>query len=255
MIAPLDDLRTRITEIEADCEFVALAAKLRPRIGEAIKWDASTDVVSLVRQFMDVKSSRTEGIYGPLLVRLLAAFERFLRRLVAQSVEKRASAVTIFDLLPEHLRKRNLVLTGRVLASVESPRDYLALDSEFLIDNLASCKHGSGTFRLNSQAFSATVTGANPAVIEYALGTIEVKNWWDGVGANTDLQGLLGTKKSRETGVRAREKLDELCKWRNHWAHGGDKEISLTESELRDAISFIARFSAALDGAVKKQLR
>jgi hypothetical protein len=255
MVVPLDELKTRITEIEADFEFVAVAAKLRPRIGEAVNWEATPDVVRLVQQFMNVKSSRTEGLYGPLLVRLLAAFERYLRMLVVQSVEGRAFGASTYDGLSDQLRRRNLVLTGRVLASVDSPRDYLSLDYELLIDNLASCKRGSGTFRLNSQAFSATVTGVNPTTVEYALGTVEVASWWDGVGGNTDLQNLLGTKKPRETGARARERLDELSKWRNQLAHGGDREITLSESEFLEAMGFVKRFSTALDSAVKKQLK
>lgn len=255
MAAPLDELKTRIGELKADLGFVTLAAQLRPRIGKVVQWQAAGDAVRLVRQFMDAKSSRPEGLYGPLLIRLLAAFERYLRMLIIQSVEHRAAEVETFDDLPRKLSNRNIVLTGRLLVAIESPRDHLTLDIESLVANLATCKRGSGAFRLNAQAFSATVTGAGPDVIEKGLGNVDVSDWWDDVGGNTTLAGLLGTKGARATGGRARERLKELWRWRNHLAHGGDEEIALSESQLREAVDFVACFSDALDSAVKRQLK
>ncbi len=254
MGAALDELNTRIIELKADLTFVALAAQLRPRVGDVVQWAAVGEVLELVKQFMRAKSSRPEGVYGPLLIRLFAAFERYLRMLIIQSVEERASGVRTYDELPEMLSNRNLVLTGRVLAAIDAPRDYLTLNIESLIANLASCKRGSDSFRLNAQAFSATVTGASPGVIEKALENVDVAGWWDGVGGNSSLAKLLGTKGARATGDRARARLKELWRWRNHLAHGGDEEITVTESQLREAIDFVDCFSAALDSAVSKQL-
>lgn len=255
MAAPLDELNTRISELKADLAFVALAAQLRPRIGDVVQWQGAGEALQLVKQFMSAKSSRPEGVYGPLLIRLLAAFERYLRMLIIQSVQQRASGARTYDELPEILGNRNLVLTGRLLAAIDAPREHLTLDIDSLVANLASCKRGSGSFRLNAQAFSATVTGASPAVIEKALENVDVTGWWDGVGGSTTLAELLGTKGARATGHRARERLKELWRWRNHLAHGGDEEIALSESQLREAIDFVACFSVALDSAVKRQLK
>jgi hypothetical protein len=252
--AALDELKARIAEIKADLTFVALATQLRPRIGDVVQWQAAGEVLELVRQFMSAKSNRPEGVYGPLLVRLLAAFERFMRLLIVQSVEHRASGAETYDELSKTISQRNLILTGRVLATIDAPRDHLTLDIESLISNLASCKRGSGSFRLNSQAFSATVTGASPSVIEKALQYVDVSDCWDGVGANVALAKQLQTRGTRATGDRAHERLKELWRWRNHLAHGGDEEIALTESQLLEAIDFVDSFSAALDIVVKKRL-
>jgi hypothetical protein len=254
LAAALDELNARISELRADLTFVALATQLRPRIGDVVQWQAVGEVLELVKQFMSAKSSRPEGIYGPLLVRLLAAFERYLRLLIIQSVEQRASGAPTYDELSETLGKRNLILTGRVFAAIDTPRDHLTLNIDSLISNLASCKRGSGSFRLNAQAFSATVTGASPSAIENALRYVDVSDWWDGVGGNATLAKLLQTKGARATGGRAHERLKELWRWRNHLAHGGDEEIALTESQLHEAIDFVDSFSAALDTAVKKRL-
>jgi hypothetical protein len=254
MSGPLDELNLRISELKADLAFVALAAQLRPRIGTVIQWDAATHELQLVRQFMETRSSRPEGLYGPLLVRLLAAFERYLRMLIVQSVEQRASGARIFDDLPRALSNRNIVLTGRVLAAIETPRDHLILDAHSLIANLATCRQGSKAFRLNSQAFSATVTGAGPNIVERALENVDVSDWWDGVGGYAPLAALLGTRGARATGDRARERLKELWRWRNHLAHAGDEEIVVSESQLREAVEFVACFGGALDTVVRRKL-
>lgn len=255
MAGALDELNARISELRSDLTFMALATQLRPRIGDVVQWQAAGEVLELVNQFMRAKSNHPEGIYGPLLVRLLAGFERYLRLLIIQSVEHHTSEATIYDDLSETLRKRNLILTGRIFASIEEPRDHLALDIESLISNLASCKLGSNKFRLNAQAFSAAVTGTSPSVIEKALRYVDVSDWWDGVGRNAALARLLQTKGPRATGIRASERLKELCRWRNDIAHGGDEEIALTESQLREAIDFVDSFSAALDTIVNESLR
>jgi RiboL-PSP-HEPN len=130
----------------------------------------------------------------------------------------------------------------------------MTLDIESLIANLASCRKGSGSFRLNADAFSATVTGTSPYVIEKALQNVDINDWWDGVGGNARLAKLLQTKGARATGDRAHERLKELWRWRNHIAHGGDEEIALTEPQLREAIDFVDSFSVALDAAVNKRL-
>ncbi len=255
MADPMDELNARIAELKVNLAFVALATRLRPRIGEAIQWGAAGEVLLLVKEFMDNKSVRVEGVYGPLFIALMASFERYVRMLVIQTVEKQAAVAKTYDEIPATLANRNLVLTGRVLANVDAPRDHITLNVESLISNLASCKSGNAAFRLNARAFSTTVTGVNPAVVEEALKAVGVTEWWDGVGGSAELAGLLGTRKPRETGLRARERLKELCRWRNHLAHGGDEEIALSETQLREAIDFVVSFSDALNKTVQKHLQ
>jgi hypothetical protein len=255
MAAPIDELNARISELKADLAFVALASQLRPRIGAVVQWQATGEVVDLATRFMNAQFSRPEGVYGPLLVRLVAAFERYLRKLVTESVEYRASRARTLGDLPSHLVTRNLALTGRLLSAVEAPRDHLTLDIGALVSNLASCTPGSSSFRLNAQAFSAVVSGVSPEVVEKCLANVGVPGCWDGVGASAALEKQLGTQGVRPTGDRARERLKEICRWRNNLAHGGDEEVSLLEPELGEAIDFVACFSDALDKAVKKHLK
>ncbi len=254
MITSLEDLRARLRELKADLELVTTSVQLRPRLGEVLNWGGPAEIVQVAKRFMNSKEARPEGIYGPLLVRLMAGFERYLRSLIVEGVEYRTSAAKTFDDLPLKLANRNLILTGKILASVESPRDCLSFNIEALIVNLASCKAGSNSFKLNPQAFSAAVIGINPAAIDRALESIDVNECWDKVGDDSRLEKLLGTKGAHATGLQSADRLKELSRWRNHLAHGGD-EIAITESQLRDAIDFVWAFTASLDAAVKKHLK
>jgi hypothetical protein len=255
MADALDELNARIAELRGNLAFVALAARLRPRIGDAIRWEAGVEVVQLAREFMNSATVRLEGVLGSLFVALMASLERYVRMLVIQAVEKQAELAKTYDEVPPTLANRNLVLTGRVLANIDAPREHITIDIESMISNLASCKRGNSAFRLNVQAFSTTVTGVSPGVVEEALKAAGVPEWWDGVGGSAKLAGLLGTRGPRDTGNRARERLKELCRWRNHLAHGGDEEVALSEAQLLEAIDFVVLFSDALNRSVQKHLQ
>ena len=174
MSTPLEDLAIRIAELKADFAFVSTASQLRPRLGEILEWGGPKETLRVAQEFMSAKEARSEGMYGPLLIRLMALFERYLRLLIIEGVEYRTSSAKTFDEVPAKLANRNLILTGRILANIENPRDYLTFNTHGLIVNLASCKAGSTSFSLNSQAFSATVMGVNPSAIEKALESIDV---------------------------------------------------------------------------------
>lgn len=250
MPSPLDELTASIEELELDLDFVVLAAQLKPRIGSIVQWQAKGETLDLVKRFISAEPTRPETVYGPLLVRLVAAFERFVRELVSWAVHERTIAAKTYDQVSATLARRNLVLTGKLLLTLDSPRDYLVIDVELLLNNLASCRQGyTGPFRLNATAFSAAVAGIGPEHVEKALENVGVGDWWDTVGANQALVGVLGTKGSRATGIRSRDVLKELSRSRNQLAHGGNAAVLVTESQLRDAISFVSAFSKALNAA------
>lgn len=255
MSTPLADLDARLAEIESDLDFFTLAIKLRPRLGEVMRWQAQHEVLDLARSFMSARSSRPEAMFGGVLVRLLATLERFIRKLVDSVVEHRVTTAGSYDKLSIGLANRHIVLTGRVLSAIDTPRDHLVFSIDTLIDNLASCRAGNATFRLNTSVFSAVVSGVSPTVLERALENVDVTQFWDAVGADANLVTVLGTKGARATGEQAKDRLKELWKWRNNLAHGGDEEVAVSEAQLRDALAFIGAFATALDGSVKKQLQ
>ncbi len=209
----------------------------------------------MAREFMDARDARVEGVFGALFVRLLAAFERFMRRLIEEALAVHTGRAPIYDELPDHIRIRNTALTGNLLASIESPRSHLALQFDSLIRDLASCRPGSAAYHLNVQAFAAVVAGVGPPTLDRALANVGVSNWWDKLAADSSLASILGTRGPRATGKLARDKMEELWRWRNHLAHAGDEEVTFTEQQLHDCLAFVRAFAAALDGVVFSHLR
>lgn len=251
MKPPLKELSILIGEIVEDAAFVTVAAQLRPRLSGFIRWDGiGAEERGIVQSFLRIKESRPEGLYGPLLVRLLAAFERYVRTLIVWAVERHNEAASKYDDLSPTLANRHRLLTGRVLASAELP-DHLVFDIAVLIENLATCRAGgAGAFRLNSSVFTAAIAGFSPKHLETALESIDIGDCWDRVGNDAQLSSLLGTTGSRLTGNRAKEKLKELSRLRNRLAHGGDDAPLISEADLGNAITFINAFSKTLEDLV-----
>jgi hypothetical protein len=250
MSRALDELDAGLVDFRADSAFVSLAARLRPRLGDVVNWNAHGEATALAREFMSSKGSRIEGVLGPLLVRLMAALERYIRTLIEEALVLHAGRAPNYEQLAPHLKTRNTALTGTLLASIESPRSHLTLHFDSLIANLASCQPGSTTYQLNAKAFSAVVAGTGPATLEKALANVGISDWWDKIGSNEGLAKLLGTKGPRATGREARVRLDELWRWRNQLAHGGDEEVALSEDQLQGCVVLVRTFAAVLDSVV-----
>lgn len=251
MNPPLEELTILLGEISTDADFVAVAAQLRPRLNGIVRWEGmSAEERNIVQSFLKIKESRTEGLYGPLLVRLFAAFERYLRTLIVWTVDQHNSVAGKYDDISPTMAQRNRLLTGRVLALAEFP-DHLMFDIPVLIENLATCKSGgAGSFRLNSIVFGSGIAGFSPKNLDTALESIDIDNYWDALGKDTKLTAILGTKGARQTGTEAKDKLKEFSRLRNHLAHGGDGIPAISETQLRDAITFIGAFSKALEDLV-----
>src|SRR5205814_1410723 len=106
-------------------------------------------------------------------------------------------------------------------------------------------------FRINSEVFASAVTGSSPAIVDRALGHIEIDKLWDLIGADGELSDVLGTKGARATSKGAQERLLTLWRQRNQLAHGGDEEAALSESDLSDAIKFVLLLAKSLNSAVE----
>jgi hypothetical protein len=251
----LRELNARLDELEANLVFVASATTLRPRLGGVLNWQVGGEVVRLAQNYLNAAASRPENLYAALLVRAIAAFERFCRQLVENATVRTGVRSAQYEDLAKHIRERNVVLTGRLLASLDEPRDHLTFDPTTLAQNLASCTPGSASFRLNAAAFAAVVVSGRPLVLERALRNLDVENWRDAVGGTPGLQRLLATAGARATGHAVYQRLEELCRWRNIIAHAGDSEPVVNEEDLHDAIEFLRALAAALGQVVLARLR
>jgi hypothetical protein len=249
------EFNLRLIELRNDLSLLESAFELRPRINQVLDFQKRGGVLDLAQKFGETVGSQPASFYGPMLVRLLASFERFLRLLVRETVEEWAKRASRFDQLPEGLAERHVVLSGRILASSDSPREHLDLDLMSIIDNLATCRGSSTSYALNSSVFMALVTGTTPDVIESSLKSARITSWWNAVGADEAVQTQLNVTRTSDATKIAAKRLKELSRWRNNWAHGGDDEVSLTAAEVRSALEFLSAFGKALDNAVSKQIQ
>jgi hypothetical protein len=248
------ELNARLDELDANLKFLALATSLRPRLGGVLRWEDGGDLIDLAQRFISTGENRSENIYGALLLRTLAAFERFARQLLEHGVSRIASRSHTYDQLPQQLRNRNTALTGRLLAGIDEPSDYLPVDYDLLVQNLASCTAGSTSFRLNAVAFVAIIGSGRPSALEKALKAIDIAERWDAVGGNAALQTHLGTRAARATGNAAKARLEELWRVRNVIAHAGEGEGVATDETVRSAIDFVRTFARALNDVVNGRL-
>jgi hypothetical protein len=255
MAQALDEFTARVANLRRDVNFISLAANFRPQVYRVLDREAEPEAIDLAERFADVKDSEVSAIYGPLVVRLSAIIERYLRALIEECVSAWAIKAGSSERVPATLANRNIVLTGRLLASSDQPRDHLKLDVPTLIKNLASCSGSRRDFVLNREAFSTLIIGITPETVEASLKAVKVGDCWDAICADPDLKRSLQKTRTVDAAKATKLRLKELSRWRNNWAHGGDEEISLTDQELLDACDFATYFVKALDTVVTTRIR
>ncbi len=255
MSQALNEFVLRAGEIKSDLSFLEQAFELRPRIYLVLDFEKRGETLEMARKFGDTVGNRPASFCGPILVRLIASFERYLRMLMQETVDSWAKKAQYFDNLPEGLAERNLVLSGRFIGNSDSPRDYMTLDINTLVDNLVTCRKGRSEFRLNSGVFMDLIYGVTSEVIEKSLNTTRINNWMNVVGADRPLQARLGVDRVSDATKAVTARLKKLSRWRNNWAHGGDDEVSLTIREVNEELEFVLAFSKALDSAITKLIQ
>ncbi len=148
MSRALDEFSLRLVDLRNDLLLIEYTFELRPRINQVLDFEKRGEVLDLARKFGSTVGNQPASFYGPMLVRLVAAFERFLRSLMRDIVEAWVQKAQTFDRLPPGLGERNLVLRNGALANSDSPRDHLNIDLLEVIDNLATCRGETKDFKL-----------------------------------------------------------------------------------------------------------
>jgi RiboL-PSP-HEPN len=251
----LREFETRTQQLLADIQFLERSFELRPRIFEVLNYQGTGDMVKIATEFGSSSGADPALFCGPLLVRLIGSFERFLRMTLRDAIDAWSKKAKTFSELPDGISDRNLVLTGRLLSSIDTPRDHLKFDVISLIDNLVTCRDAGGSYQLNSLAFMDLVSGITPEVVEKGLRAVRIPQWENAVAADRKLQAILGQTRTVDTAKEMMLRLKKLSRWRNNWAHGGDEEVSLTFRELREQLEFLIAFARAMDAVVSSQIQ
>lgn len=254
MSAALGDLELRLDEVLAGAHFMDRAYRLRPRIGKAIRWDGPRDEVDLIQSFIADAKSREAEIHIALLIRTIAALERFVRKLSEETIEIRAILATDAKQIPDELKKRNIIASAKLLSTLDQPKDHISFDPQVVIANLGACEVHSGPFPLNAVAFSSFLQSPTVQGVERVLEGIGCKDIFYSVGKYSPLQQHLNTKGQAATTKRIVERLTDIVRWRNNAAHGGDNERALDVKELDSIIEFVRMLSRGLAEAVGQSI-
>jgi len=254
MGAARTELEARLGETHAAAHFVDRAYQLRTRIGQAIRWDGPQHEIQLLRSFMDEDAGREEEILSALYVRSVAAFERYIRNACSEFVDARAALASAARNLPADLRQRNLILSARLLSTLDQPRDHIKFNPAAIIERLAACEKNSIPYLLNSVSFSSFVQSPTVEAVEKTFANVGLKDLFERLGRSTTLQQLLETKATRATSLRVQERLEEIVRWRNNFAHGGDDERTVTIDKFDSLVKFFRAVASGMDQAVTERL-
>ena len=254
MGAARNELEVRLDETFAAAHFMDRAYRLRPRIGHAIRWDGPAHEVELLRAFLVDDLSREGEILSALYVRSVATFERYLRKVSSEIVEAKAASASTLGALPPDFKLRHLVLSARLLGSMDQPKDYISFNPQIVIERLAACERDALPYQLNTVSFSASLQSPTVEAIERLLATLGIKDIFESIGRSTTLQRLLEKHGTRATGNRVQERLGEIVRWRNNFAHGGDDERTVSLDEFDAVVKFLRAVAIEIDETVDKSI-
>jgi hypothetical protein len=250
MAAALSELEARLDEVYAAAHFMDRAYRLKPRVGHVVRWDGPTREVDLVRAFIVDDTSREEEILSALVIRAVAALERFVRQACSEVVEIRARSATTAGKLPVELHQRNLVLSAKLLGTLDSPKDHISFNPKAIVSNLATCDLNGVSFELNTVAFTAFLESPTVKSVEKSFSNTGLTTVFEDLGRFAPMQQFLNTQGTTETRKRTVDTLTDVIRWRNNLAHAGDDERTININELDRIIEFFRIMGRGIDAII-----
>jgi|GEM_PF-3086993 len=231
--------RANLGEIRSNFEFLALAARIRPRMGRVLRWEGLKDEEKRVAQdFMKHSDIELGSIHRGLIVTIAGAFEEFVGSLVHARIRVIDESESEYSRLDRMIADRNIRYTGMALATIAQPIDYLGLDFVQLCKNIGSCHTGSSAFRLNGMAFRLNVGNLNSKRLTEVFARVGYQPDWNYIGASASLKKLMDKKRTRDCTKEVKNYLDQFVRIRNQAAHSASGGLTLEARDVEFALSF-----------------
>lgn len=228
-----------LSDLMAELRFLESASMVRPRLGGILNWEAlDSEGKGLCRDFMGSKRPESQIAYRGLVVLLSGAFEELVRGIAQESIVTINRIIREFKGVPDQVKDRNVILTGRALAILRSPPDHVVIDSEKLAKCLATCVAESGVYQLNAEVFSMFIKNLTSEHLGDVLLTFGVTLDWDYFGRIGDYEPLFDSKGTRNTAKAVRDGLDRFIKVRNRIAHTADAGLLVDYTEIERQMQF-----------------
>jgi len=237
--------------ISTSKSFVRYAHDLRK--GGQIMWQAvPAEQRPLLQSFLAQKAFNPEEINRALYAVTCAALEGFVRSLVQSAVQEIGKLYTSFDEIPEKLRNRNYSVCGRALAQIFNHPDHWKVDFTKLAEDLGACVPGSRRAVLSSDVFGLFIGQITPTNVTEVFDWIGVTIDWAQVAREPRMKKLVQTVSNPPAEVQ--RKLRQIIRTRNRIVHMGEGISTISQSELEDAIDFVAALAEALVRQVESKI-
>ncbi len=248
-----------LEEIAAQASFLSSTSKIVAASGPLIAFVQPDGALrALMADFRKNQIDDINLLYQGLYVQILASYEVFVRRLIAEFVEAVGRQEKTFAALERRsgFVDRHIYHTGVALQQVFENRTNVALDFSSLAKNLASVSAASDVIVLNSVAFTLQLSSLSSEGLVKGLRRIGVDQEaiWDDLAKEKLFQDFFGSKKTRDVAKRIQTALNEMVKRRNHIVHKGDAIQAISEADIREAVSFFKALHLGLALAVSASL-
>jgi hypothetical protein len=217
-----------LSELASIVKFCRLAALLRPRVNEYLRWEiADPQVKTLFQDFLASNPNETR-IFQSVVVSIHAGFEQFVLDLIddgAEVISDRKLSRSVFEVaFPNslrHLHKAN----GIALASIQEPKQHWKVDYEELIRRLASTQVGSSQVTIYGRPLGIQKGNLSHDMLEEILDRFFCfRIPWGELCKDSKLQKSLGAPNKTSAEVALKALLNKLLSLRNSLAHSQGSE-------------------------------
>jgi len=229
--AALSTLLTQLDNISLSLNFLSLSTSLKRTLSQTINWASGVQhALNDVRSFLDADIFPEQLFFNSSYLSSVAAFEEFLQNTIEAKVESEIEKAAIFEQLPENLRIRHMIASGKLLSLYENAPDHLSVNFSEVCRRLGTCMPESTDFELNTNALCFLKNIINLESFLEFLSKCCCQIDWDVLGRDAAIQKQLGTRGTRETAHQLKSYFKEMARMRNRIAHTG------TPSDVTPAI-------------------
>jgi hypothetical protein len=205
----------------------------------------------IVSKRMGAVSPDHQLLANSFYVTLVAGFEEYLRAAIREFVVslnasgKKAAEVNL-SVLKCHIKE-----AAGLLRRIDSPPDYMSINSDDLCRSIGSCVTDSSHLQLNVEALAHIESPIKLENFLTRMSDLGVKMTWDKLGVSPEVKVALSLPAgvgTREVANTAQEELQRIARFRNRIAHTGGHAADVSPQ----IISADAKILRALCGKVDK---
>ncbi len=237
----------KLSEVREYTDFVAASSSMRPLLSSAVDRNKLYgDGPAIMQAYFAAKCDSVKLSCNAAIIAVGSSFEEFIRRLLRDAINWINDSKRARGDIDEHLMNHNIVISGKVLATLFEPPADFAFDYDTLCVNLGTCGTETTTVVLNTQAFTFGVSGVNLSGIDRVLKRLGVEIDWDHIAVLPALQKHCNTKTTADTAKYIKQYLADFIISRNKIAHMGLGTVPSTIESNARMISFFELFAPKL---------